>query len=61
MSKDDRVGMPMSGAGITRFFDEFKSKIQLKPMTVVVILALLLLVIVFLHVAGQSMLGLQLQ
>ncbi|MFH1211300.1 MAG: preprotein translocase subunit Sec61beta [Candidatus Woesearchaeota archaeon] len=34
MSKD-KVSMPSSTAGITRYFDDYKSKIEIRPETVV--------------------------
>jgi preprotein translocase subunit Sec61beta len=49
MSKNDKVQMPSSGAGITRYFDDYKSKFQLKPMHVVILAALIIIVVVILH------------
>jgi preprotein translocase subunit Sec61beta len=57
MAKNNKVGLPSSGAGITRYFDEFKSKIQIKPISVVIILIFLALLILFLHQFGYSFLG----
>lgn len=57
MSKDNRQFMPSSGAGITRYFDDFKSKIQIKPLTVIVILIVIALLILLLHRFGYGFLG----
>ena len=57
MSKDRRQYMPSSGAGITRYFDEFKSKIQIKPMSVVIILIIVAILILVLHKIGYGILG----
>ena len=49
MAKDDRIQMPSSGAGITRYFDDYKSKFELKPSHVVILAVLIIVVIIFLH------------
>jgi preprotein translocase subunit Sec61beta len=49
MSKNDKVQMPSSGAGITRYFDDYHSKFELKPAHIVILAVLIILVIVFLH------------
>ena len=49
MSKNDRIQMPSSGAGITRYFDDYRSKFELKPSHVIILAVLIILVVVFLH------------
>jgi preprotein translocase subunit Sec61beta len=56
--RDNRVSMPSSGAGITRYFEEFKSKYQLKPITVVIILVIIALIVLVLHRFGYDWMGL---
>ena len=51
MAKQDRIQMPSSGAGIMRYFDDYKSKIEIKPEHVV-IFAILAVVVVFGSAAG---------
>jgi len=46
---DERVSMPASTAGITRFFDDYRSKIEIKPGHVVVISLLVVVVIILLN------------
>jgi len=36
----DQISMPSGMGGLTRYFDEFQSKIQLKPAHVVAIIVL---------------------
>jgi preprotein translocase subunit Sec61beta len=55
MSRNDKMQMPSSGAGITRYFDDYKSKIQLKPMHVVVLAIIIVVVIVILHIQSGLM------
>ena len=52
MSKNDKIQMPSSGAGITRYFDDYKSKIEFKPEHVVVLVILVIVIIVILHLTG---------
>jgi preprotein translocase subunit Sec61beta len=49
MAKNDRIQMPSSGAGITRYFDDYRSKFELKPTHVVIFAIIIILVIVVLH------------
>ncbi|MCB9358513.1 preprotein translocase subunit Sec61beta [Candidatus Woesearchaeota archaeon] len=59
MAKDNRINMPMSGAGITRYFDESKSKFHIKPASVIIIIILVILIIIALHMFGYGALGIQ--
>ena len=54
----DRIQMPSSMGGLIRYFDEYKSKIELKPGHVIVITILVIIVIILLHAYGRSLLGL---
>jgi preprotein translocase subunit Sec61beta len=54
MAKDDKVQMPSSGAGITRYFDDYKSKFELKPVHVVILAVIIILIVVVLHIQGGS-------
>jgi preprotein translocase subunit Sec61beta len=36
----DTISMPSGMGGLTRYFDEYQSKIQLKPVHVVIMIAL---------------------
>ncbi|MFH0870015.1 MAG: preprotein translocase subunit Sec61beta [archaeon] len=52
MAKNDKIQMPSSGAGITRYFDDYKSRFQLKPMHVIVLSVLVIIIIIILHLQG---------
>lgn len=54
----DKISMPMSTAGITRYFDEYKSKIEFKPGHIIVLAVMVMVVILVLHVYGYKLLGL---
>jgi preprotein translocase subunit Sec61beta len=59
MAKDTRVNMPTSTAGLVRYFDDYKSKIELKPGHVVVLAAVIMIMLIILHTYGGSLLGMQ--
>lgn len=44
MARDDKISMPTSGAGITRYFDDYKSKIELKPAHVIILAVLIIII-----------------
>jgi preprotein translocase subunit Sec61beta len=44
MAKDNKVRMPSSGAGITQYFDEYKSRIEFQPIHVVVFAIVVILI-----------------
>jgi preprotein translocase subunit Sec61beta len=46
---DDRITMPTSSAGITRYFDDYKSKIEFKPAHVIVLTVLVIIIEIVLN------------
>ena len=53
----DKINMPMSSAGLTRYFDDYKSKIELKPGHVIFLALVVMTLVMALHVFGNSRLG----
>jgi len=56
---DDKISMPSSMAGLTRYFDDYKSKIELKPEHVIVLIIVVILLEVLLNWQGNAWFGLQ--
>jgi preprotein translocase subunit Sec61beta len=54
----DRISMPSSMGGLVRYFDEYKSRISLKPGTVVVISVIVVIIMIIVHLYGKGFLGL---
>ena len=54
---DNRVQMPSSTAGLTRYFDDYKSKIEFKPGQVVILAIVVMLLTILLHLYGSAFLG----
>tara|TARA_Y100000310_G_C20593154_1_gene769152 strand:+ start:646 stop:801 length:156 start_codon:yes stop_codon:yes gene_type:complete len=40
----NKVSMPSSGGGLIRYFDEYKSKIQISPIAVIVIIVAVIII-----------------
>jgi len=55
---DDKISMPSSMAGITRYFDDYKSKIELKPEHVVALIILVIVIEILLNWQGYGWFGL---
>ncbi|PIN68321.1 hypothetical protein COV94_05280 [Candidatus Woesearchaeota archaeon CG11_big_fil_rev_8_21_14_0_20_57_5] len=55
----DRVNMPMSTAGITRYFDDYKSKVEILPGHVLLLIGLVVLGIILMFSFAQGFFGIQ--
>jgi preprotein translocase subunit Sec61beta len=40
----NKVSMPSSGGGLIRYFDEYKSKIQISPIAVIVVIVAVIII-----------------
>jgi preprotein translocase subunit Sec61beta len=49
MAKDSRVRLPSGMGGITRYFDETKSRIEIKPGSVIVFIVIIIIFMIMLH------------
>lgn len=54
---NDKVMMPSSSAGITRYFNDYKSKIEFSPGQIVVVCVVVLVITLLLHLYAKSFLG----
>lgn len=55
---DKKVQMPTSTAGLTRYFEDYKSKLEFKPGTVIILAGVIILITIILHIYGSAFLGL---
>lgn len=46
--KDNKINMPSSGAGLTRYFDAAHSKILIKPQTTIIMILVLVVIVLLL-------------
>ncbi|MCF7865846.1 hypothetical protein K9M18_00220 [Candidatus Woesearchaeota archaeon] len=51
MSKDNRINMPSSGAGLTKYFSDYQSKVLITPQTT--LFAIMFVVLLVLIVSGK--------
>jgi len=58
MAKSNKINMPMGTGGLMRYFDDYKSKIEIKPGVVIIIVFVVILIEIILHLQGISLLGL---
>lgn len=54
----DKISMPTSTAGITRYFDDYHSKITFKPEYIIVLVVVVVAIIILLHKYGAAWFGL---
>jgi len=52
-----RISMPAGVGGIVRYFEEYKSKLVIKPGYVILFALLVILGAFFLHLFGKTILG----
>jgi preprotein translocase subunit Sec61beta len=57
MARDNKVSMPSSMGGLTRYFDEYQSKISIKPGHVIFLIIAVMAIVLLLHMYGYGWLG----
>lgn len=45
----DKISMPSSGGGLMRYFDDYKSKIQIKPTYIIIAIVLIIFIELFIQ------------
>ena len=54
---DDKIRLPSGQGGLTRYFDEYRSKIELSPGAVIILTIIIMVIIVLLHLFGDRLLS----
>lgn len=54
---DNKIRIPSSGGGITRYFDDYKSSFELAPGAVIVLAVVIMVIIILLHYFGGQLIG----
>lgn len=49
---DNKIRMPSSGGGIVRYFDDYRSKLEFKPIAVIIMIVIVIILEVVLHMVG---------
>ncbi len=53
----DKITMPSGMGGLMRYFDEYKSKIRIKPGHIIVMCIVVMIIMIFLYTYGSRILG----
>lgn len=53
----DRISMPSGQGGLIRYFEDYKSKVSLKPGHVIILVILVMIIIILLHAYGGNIIG----
>lgn len=48
---DDKIRMPSSGGGLMRYYDEYKSKIEIPPTAIIITIVVVIVLAIILHSA----------
>lgn len=57
MARDNKIRMPSGMGGLTRYFEDFKSNVQISPGHVIILTFIVAMIIILLHVFGNSIIG----
>ncbi|HLD00471.1 MAG TPA: preprotein translocase subunit Sec61beta [Candidatus Nanoarchaeia archaeon] len=57
MAQDNKIRMPSGQGGLTRYFDEYSSKIEMSPGAVIVLAIIILIIVILLHYFGGKLLA----
>ena len=58
MAKPGKVSLPSGMGGLTRYFDDYTSNIEMKPGHVIILAAVVMILVIILHIQGYAWLGL---
>ncbi len=53
----DKISMPSGMGGLMRYFDEYKSRIRIKPGHIIIMFIVVIMIMVFLYTYGNKILG----
>ncbi len=54
---DNQIRLPSGQGGLTRYFDEYRSKIEISPGAVIIFCILIIVIIILLHYFGGALLS----
>jgi preprotein translocase subunit Sec61beta len=57
MAKQDKIRMPSGMGGLTRYFDEYRSKFQIAPGHVIILSIIVIIIVIVLHYVGRAWIG----
>ncbi len=45
----DKISMPSSGGGLVRYFEDYKSRLEVPPLYIIIIIAVVIVAEIFLY------------
>ena len=57
MAKDNKIHMPSGMGGIVRYFDEYKSKLEIKPGHVIILVIVIMVLLLILNTYAKPWFG----
>jgi|TARA_B100002003_G_scaffold116738_1_gene107804 preprotein translocase subunit Sec61beta len=57
MPQDNKISMPSGMGGLMRYFDEYKSRIRIKPGHIIIMVVIVMAIMIFLYSYGNTLLG----
>lgn len=57
MPQDNKISMPSGMGGLVRYFDEYKSRIRIKPGHIIIMVIVVMAIMIFLYTYGNRLLG----
>ncbi|HJO01402.1 MAG: preprotein translocase subunit Sec61beta [Candidatus Woesearchaeota archaeon] len=57
MPQDNKIAMPSGMGGLMRYFDEYKSRIRIKPGHIIIMVVIVMAIMIFLYSYGNTLLG----
>ena len=57
MADDKKVRLPASTGGIMQYYDEYKSKISISPIHVIILTVIVMIFVIILHIVGPGIFG----
>jgi len=52
-----KFNLPSGSGGLVRYFDEYKSKIRIKPGHIIIMCIVVMVIVIFLYTYGNRILG----
>jgi len=54
----NKISMPSGMGGLVRYFDDVKSKLEIQPMHIVILIVIVIILEIILHLKGKAWFGL---
>lgn len=53
MARDNRIHIPSSQGGLVRYFEDYKSKLEIEPYVVIFACGFIAILVILLHMMGS--------